>query len=263
MLNKFSLIFISLGTALISTIPTNAKSQEKDRIYRTIWIIYPSEYSKGIKDIIFKEPILEQKLMPFGLSVLEENALSEDGAVLAEKGSQLFQLHVGVGKAYCVASVPRPSVWRDVMLRGNTQKCFVDGDSDGIFESHFNGSNEMKGVPFIEGYLPKKPKKLIPVKYSALPPNNFIPKYTIRIAPISMENSKDGQNLVVYKVDFGDDVARQELTSKFKRPIGEVSYLNSKWKLIEVSEKSIKIDLIQQMPPQPFQVMKLHVKKKF
>jgi hypothetical protein len=97
--------------------PTLANASEGgDRHYQTVWNIERDPSQLGVRSTATGRPILEQRLLPLGLAVTEEDIFSDSGKVLVNKGSQLFQLDVKSGKTFCVVNVPRPSFYRSFML---------------------------------------------------------------------------------------------------------------------------------------------------
>jgi hypothetical protein len=231
-----------------------APAAEDERRYETVWNIQPDPAQLGERRVAIGEPVLEQRLLPIGLAIAEEDIQSASGDVLAEKGTQLFQLDVNRGKAYCVATVPRPSAFRSLMLGGgNLQRCFVDGDGDGRFDGQFNGGNPMRGVPFIEGKLPKTPKPASG-RYSTLPPEQFALQYTVRIALTEAKVTASGKTAFSYRIDFGDAQTRQKLTDSIGGALGATDILDARWDAQAVDGKGARLAVTQVMPAQPFQV---------
>lgn len=242
------------GCIVVAAASPAAANQAADRNYETIWIIESDQSQLGTRVIAKDQPILEQTLLPFGLAVAEENITSEAGKVLVEKGDQLFQLKVATGQSFCVVNVPRPSLYRSFMLGGgNLQLCLTDTNADGVFDGHFNGGNPMKGVPFIEGRIPKNPKKASG-RYSLLDPKQFALRYTVRITLDRATVQSSGTALSAYKIDFGDDQTRQSLTASTNGRIGANSILGSIWNVTEIEDNRVNVDVLRAMPSQPFQV---------
>jgi hypothetical protein len=231
-----------------------AASDSQDRRYETVWNIELDQSQTGIRSVTVDQPVLEQRLLPFGLAVTEEDIRSETGDVLVEKGRQLFQLQVAQGKTFCLASVPRPSAFRTIMLGGgNLQLCLIDSDADGTFDGHFNGGNPMRGVPFIKGRQPANPKRASG-KYSLLAPDQFALRYTVRILLSHARMPASGEPLIVYRIDFGDDQTRQGLTSAISGTLGHMSILGAQWEARAIDGSTAKIEVISPMPNRPFQV---------
>ncbi|MDO9367287.1 MAG: hypothetical protein Q7T68_01840 [Sphingopyxis sp.] len=241
-----------LGLTLASTAATGAEALQ-DRKYRTVWDIQAARPPAGTQTIAAGKPVLEQRLLPIGLAAADEDILSDSGKVLAEKGTQFFQLRVAAGKTYCVANVPRPSAWRSVMLGGgNLQLCLVDADADGIFDGHFNGGNPMKGVPFIEGKQPKSPKPLRSGRYSALPVENFTLNYTVRIVAETIQPATTGKPSIRYRIDFGDEAVREKLSGAIAGTLGDTGILGAGWTVLETTDGAMTIEISGTMPAQPF-----------
>jgi hypothetical protein len=231
-----------------------ASENSDNRRYRTVWNIKLDEKQAGQRSIAHGQPILEQRLLPAGLAVTDEDVHAENGDVLVNKGVQLFQLQVASGKTFCVADVPRPSAFRSLMLGGgNLQLCLVDVDADGVFDGHFNGGNPMRGIPFITGRQPKEPKKATG-RYSLADPNLFSLKYTVRIALVTAKTRDSGEPLIAYRIDFGDDQTRQGLTNIVAGKLGHNSILGAEWNVAEIGENSLKANITHAMPHQPFEV---------
>lgn len=246
-----ALCLLAAGTA-------HAAAADDDRRYKTVWNIQPDPGQTGVRHVAIGDPVLEQRLLPFGLAQADEDIRSESGDVLAEKGTQLFQLMVGgKGKAYCVATVPRPSAFRSLMLGGgNLQRCFVDGDADGRFDGQFNGGNPMRGVPYISGKLPKTPKQASG-RYSTLRPEQFALQYTVRIALTEAKTTASGQTVIGYRIDFGDAQTRQKLSDRIGGQLGGISILDAKWVATAIEGNGLKVSVLEAMPDQPFLVMRV------
>lgn len=250
----FSAIFCYLAAAA----PLSATANEKkvDRRYQTVWHIQSDSSQVGARPVATGQPILEQRLLPSGLAVANEDILSNSGKILVKTGEQLFQLQVNSGKTFCVVSVPRPSFYRSFMLGGgNLQLCLVDADENGIFDGQFNGGNPMKGVPFIEGRQPKEPQKASG-RYSMIEPSQFSPKYTVRITLARAKASGSGNPAIAYSIDFGDDQTRQSLTGQIPGKMERTSILGAEWNITEVGNQNVTADVSRPMPSQPFQAVR-------
>lgn len=233
-----------------------AAAENPDRRYETIWVIHADESQTGTRNVAVGSPIIEQRLLPFGLAETVEDIRSASGDVLVEKGRQLFQLRVATGKTFCVVEVPRPSFYRSFMLGGgNLQLCLIDGDDDGVFDGHFNGGNPMRGVPFINGKQPRNPKQATG-RYSLLTPDQFAPPYTVRVSLVSADVSAKGDSRISYRIDFGDDVTRQKLTNFISGGIGHTEILDAQWNALEIGDDAVKVDVMRAMPTQPFQAVR-------
>lgn len=248
------------GCLMVSGTATAAAAEASDRRYETIWQIQPDATQAGARTIAAGQPVIEQRLLPTGLAVADEDVVSDAGKVLVQKGTQLFQLRVGTGRTWCVADVPRPSAWRSMMLGGgNLQLCLIDADADGRFDGHFNGGNPMKGVPFIEGKQPKSPKIVRSGRYSPLPPENFALGYKVRILAEAVGPERGGKASIRYRIDFGDDVARQKLSSTIEGSLGETSILGARWRVLRVAKDEMAIEVVAPMPDQPFSAVQTRV----
>jgi len=248
----------ALATTLTLLIATSANSafaseEGQKRRYETIWTIKANPAQLGARSVAVTQTILEQRLLPLGLAVADEDIRSASGEILVNKGVQLFQLQIATGRTFCVADVPRPTAWRSFMLGGgNLQLCLVDADADGVFDGQFNGGNPMRGVPFISGHQPKQPKQASG-RYSLVDPAQFALNYTVRISLLSVKTQARGEPVIIYGINFGDDQTRQGLTSALSGQLGSNSVLGAHWNISKANENSITVNVDQIMPEQPFQ----------
>lgn len=249
---------VSVSSLILAAVSFTATAAEgPDRTYETIWMIQADENQIGTRRVAVGSPIIEQRLLPFGLAETVEDIRSGSGDVLVEKGRQLFQLRVATGKTFCVVEVPRPSFYRSFMLGGgNLQLCLIDSDDDGVFDGHFNGGNPMRGVPFINGRQPRKPKQAMG-RYSLLTPDQFSQPYTVRLSLVSADVSAKGDSRISYRIDFGDEVTRQKLTNFISGGIGHTEILDAQWNALEIGDDVVKVDVTRPMPSQPFQAVRI------
>lgn len=253
-------LFIALAGTLVATGlgATAAFGQSRDEM-TTMWTVRAEPPGETPVTVNRGEPILEQKLLPAGLAVLDDPF---DGGEIRRPlpaGSQLFEVQFKSAAVYCAFDYKPPSTVSRLLSRAavGSQLCFVDATRDGRFESYFVAGNATPSLPGIYGPLPKKLRTMTPRAYHSEDPATFSGDLSVSIV-------YTGKGLVNnvrrYAVFFGSKEERQRLTadtvSHGKAFPLTVETMGALISVLSGSGQTIEAKVVRSMPAQPFAVVR-------
>jgi hypothetical protein len=232
----------------------------KERDYRSIWFVQPSDQGTGRRTVKDSEAVFKHRLLPPGLIRLETDAVSGvTNKTIAPAGTQLFALLSGGPPLYCIAGLKDASYVQSLFLgQGNLQHCFADMDRDGSLDGHFPVGNPIKGVPNIRG---KRPKKLQPVRggrFAQIEPSQMEAVYFVSVVFEGTIGALSKVPTPVFSITFGTEKSTERLTGDVRPAKGTgkslVSVLGGEFRILERRGDTIDIEVLRPIPPQPFAV---------
>jgi hypothetical protein len=224
---------------------------------KTAWLILPSETQSGEMTVTPGDVVLESRVVPISVSVLDDDLLAPDKAdPLLRKGDQLFRLIVtGKQRIFCSAH-PRKGQLVDVLLIRipDTYVCLVDADADGTFDSFYQlRTKNSTALPvFVTAKLDGTPLTK-PLAYHAIDPRTFNDEYLFRI----IYNGKPwfGKK-PAFGVTFGTRKAPEPLTARAAVDLStdhhQVAMARSSFTLVSVESGTAHIRIDHGIPAQPF-----------
>jgi hypothetical protein len=252
--------FLCAGTAalLAAMAPVgSALAAENDRSVTMPWTIQPFSPPDATITAMPGDIVLKQKLLPFGLATLSENATDEKtGNLVAPAGTTLLRLKLTTGAAYCVAADPK----KTALARAKPgspflRACFVDADLDHRFESSAEYDGKAIPLPSVSGRLPKKMHLLVkPVPYAERPVEEYDGGAFVGIR-------YDGVSGLSGEPVFMDVFGRGDAFDSFNRSwprsgdgtgslskIGSVLLNGARLEVIENDGRMLKLKIVRSMP---------------
>jgi hypothetical protein len=255
-LPRTSLIFAGITLALLSTSLSAQRT-----VYSTKWIVAdsldtPTGAPRTIK-VRSGDVFLRHRLLPKAAAILDADLKDEAGKTILTKGSQMFALEVEGVDIFCDANQKSPSAMTALLVGGGFKNvCGVDSDRDGRFDSYFSARSLIKGLPSIEGKLPKVAKKSNNVVYRRVEPSTMTAQYFVGIEFEGKPLLYDRRN---FRITFGEGNNHKSLSDWSYLKGGSypqsMELLDSKFTLVSEKDGTLEIKIDREMPSQPFGVV--------
>lgn len=232
-----------------------------DRAFQSIWIIQPNDQPTGPRSVRDGELVFRNRLLPPMLARLTADAVDRDsGEVVAPAGTQLFGLMTRGAPIYCVVGRRDPSTAVRILLAAaNRQICLIDTNRDSVFDAHFRVTNNVMGVPNIQGRRPRNPDALTGGAFETLAPDEIATDYYVGVkfegivGLLTMPQP-------TFSIVFGTEESSNRLTMDV-RPVRRsnppvVTPLGAEFVVSAINGDVIEIDVRRNIPPQPFGVVR-------
>jgi hypothetical protein len=233
--------------------------------FRTIWVVADRMDGKvpdaggAPERMVLKSGnvFLMHRLLPLSAALLESDMIDEKGAILIPKGGEMFALDADGAKIFCSARQSKPNAAMSLLVgnAGLGHACAIDRDGDGRFDAHFTARGLVKGLPSIDGRMPKAPKSVTGGTYSALAPAQMAAHYFVGIEYEGKPLLYDRRN---FRITFGEG-DRHESLSDWSFVSGKsypqsLELMGSKFTIIEEKDGVLDVQIDRTMPRQPFNV---------
>ncbi|CAA9540235.1 MAG: hypothetical protein AVDCRST_MAG91-3786 [uncultured Sphingomonadaceae bacterium] len=140
---------------------------------------------------------------------------------------------------------------------GERTACLIDGNADGIFDSHFGNKVQFEGFPIVRGKYPKKPGALQSLPYKETDPAVLSGSYTIAIQYRGDANLS-GKHM--FRTTFSGPKDKSALSQWTAIPgkglPREASIMGSRFTILEELGPQVRLRVDRTMPEQPFQVIR-------
>lgn len=240
---RMALALIALGAG------TAATAQESSRWLTTVYRIQAAPAPEGERELVSKEWVVKQPLLPDGLSELVEPAMMKPKKPPVPAGTRLLAVKSEMGEVRCVMDVSK--------LPYVSMPCLLDADKDGRFESWFgSGADALAVLPTVNGRIPKTLKPLpAPVAYRDIDPALHEPKLFVGVQRRNYFNIYGNESFMIV---FGSEGRTAEITTpvvvKAADLPKELSVLGARFTAISETAGKLKVKVDAPMPPQPFGV---------
>ena len=251
-------IFLLLSLAAMQAA---CSSPDPNRRLTTNWIIQPTDVATEPVRVESGGTVIRQTLHPDGAAQLSadvQHGTGEDD-LLAE-GTVLYRVRNPVANVYCATNLANTSTLNAIFLNStNAQRCLVDEDQDGAFESAFTVRSPIEGVPIVNGLLPTERRPIEPpVAYEKAEPSIVGDTYWVEIEYRGRPLLYDRRN---FGIQYGNDRVDQRLTS-FQHVDGDelpqsLNMLGSSFTVLEEDDDGLLIRIDRPMAPLPFSVTQI------
>lgn len=227
----------------------------------TAWIVQPDQAQLGERNVRDGEYVVKHRLLPTSLAELREDVQdAKTGKVLARAGDQLFGLLTSGAPVFCVNSVPKQSLGRNLLFgSGNLQRCLIDSDVDGRFDAEFNAGNAIPGLPNFMRKRPKKPDSVKGGSYALIDPKLDKQNYFVAIRYEGRAGIIGKGSLPTFSVRFGTDGNVGSLTYDTVPETGvmpfDVRMLGSRFTVILRDGEVVRVKIEESIPEQRFGVV--------
>ncbi|WP_047006081.1 hypothetical protein [Aurantiacibacter gangjinensis] len=225
----------------------------------TNWIVQPAPAPAEPVRVESGDSVLRQTLHPEGAARLlgdVQHGTGEDD--LLPDGSLLYLVNSPVAVVYCGLNLAEISTLNRIFLdSSNNQRCLVDADKDGSFESAFNARSPIEGLPIVNSRLPENRRAVEPpVAYEVVSPEAVGDNYWVEIEYQGRPLLYNRRN---FGIQYGNAESDQRLSS-WQYVSGEefpasLSMMGATFTVLSEDESGLLIRIDRTMPRRAFSVI--------
>lgn len=233
---------------LIGVSPALAREKVQ---FSTIWMIgdpidspqMPKKNAAGTLQVSRGDIFMSSRVLPSTAAQLSGDLLDDKGAIVIPKGTELFGLKSDV-PIFCTVIQNAGSKFVGFLVGGQifSNTCFVDADHNGLFESWFGVTGQVKGLPNYTGTLPNSDRKSVELAYVQIEPQSMRAVYFVGLQYLSNKNLFKNE---IFDVVFGSVGNVGSLTERLlirKKDIpGGLDLLGGNFTLLSSADGSAEI----------------------
>jgi hypothetical protein len=237
----------------------SAEAGEQQQSFRTVWQVEAATGPETELSIAPGALVFKQRLLPFGLAVLDEEYRASKLDENLSIGTELIRTVGSAFPVYCALRAKNPNFLAALSpLPNKKMRCFVDDNQDGRFDREMIGYSNTPELPHPIGFLPKSMVPTVSLRYSTRDATKFSSGFVVGVkytGQAKIGTLRRFQTVYGTEDRWGYFSSDNIFTKRDSDLPKTLAVLGATFVVLGGDGRNVRIRVDRMMPPQPFGVV--------